>query len=82
MGLLVTLEPSTAPMRQEVAEAGDYHSPGWNRAYPKVQIVTIEDLLTGTQPEMPPMRQTFQRSQQISKSGHQQPAMASLFEDA
>lgn len=55
---------------------------GWQREYPKVQILTIEELLTGQQPEMPPMRQTFQRSERIAKPGHQQPAMASLFEDA
>ena len=81
MGLLVTLEPSTAPMRQEVAEAGDYHSPGWNRAYPKLQVLTVAELLTGKQPEMPPTRATFARAERIAGSGHQQPAMASLFED-
>lgn len=82
MGLLVTLEPSSAPMRKEAAEAGGYHSPGWNRAHPKVQILTIEALLAGAQPDMPPTRQTFARADRITVPGHQQSALASLFDDA
>ena len=54
MGLLITLEPPTAPMRQEAASAGFYvpeHFP--NRQYPRVQIATIEELLNGHGPEIP-----------------------------
>ncbi len=78
MGLLVTLEPATAPMRQEVAEAGDYYSPGWNRAYPKLQALTVAELLAGDKPDMPPMRQTFAKAGQIKAPA---PVMASLFDD-
>jgi len=69
-------------MRQEVAEAGDYFSPGWNRDYPKLQVLTIAELLAGKKAEMPPMRATFARAGRITTTSHQQPAMASLFEDA
>ena len=51
MGLLVTLEPPTGPMEQEAAAAGLYvpeHFP--DRQYPRVQIATIEDLLSGNGP--------------------------------
>ncbi len=65
MSMLVTLEPSTKPMRQEAVEAGVYHSPGWNRDYPKVQILTVEDLLAGEQPNIPPMRATFERAKRM-----------------
>jgi len=82
MGLLVTLEPSTAPMRQEVAEAGDYYSPGWNRAYPKLQVLTVAELLAGDKPDMPPMRATFARTGRLTTPGHQQPAFAGLFGDS
>ena len=54
MGLLVTLEPPTGPMEQEVAAAGLYvpeHFP--DRQYPRVQIATIEDLLRGNGPDVP-----------------------------
>jgi len=82
MGVLVTLEPSSAPMRQEAAEAGDYHSPGWNRDYPKVQILTIELLSTGAHPDLPPTRATFARAGRIAAPGRQQPALVSLFDEA
>ncbi len=76
MGMLVTLEPSTKPMRQEALEAGKYYSPGWNREFPRIQILTIEELLTGTKPDVPPMRATFERAQRIkSKSTHSQPSL-------
>lgn len=54
MGLLITLEPPTAPMRQEAATAGFFvpeHFP--DRQYPRVQIATIEELLNGHGPEIP-----------------------------
>ena len=54
MGLLVTLEPPTVPMRQEAAAAGFYvpeHFP--DRQFPRVQIATIEELLSGKGPDVP-----------------------------
>lgn len=55
MAMLVTLEPSTKPIRQEAVEAAMYESPGWNREFPRVQILTIEELLDGKKPEVRPM---------------------------
>lgn len=76
MAMLVTLEPPTKPMRQEAVEAGMYESPGWNRAFPKVQILTIEELLAGKKPEVPPMRATFQRAERLrATSTHGQKGM-------
>ena len=52
--LLVTLEPPTGPMCQEAAAAGFYvpeHFP--DRQYPRVQIPTIEQLLSGNGPDVP-----------------------------
>ncbi len=54
MGMLVTLEPPTGPMRQEAAAAGFYvpeHFP--DRQFPRVQIATIEELLNGQGPDVP-----------------------------
>ena len=62
LGLLVILEPSTGPMRQEAVEAGFHDSPGWGRQFPKVQIITIAELLSGKKFDLPPSRQTFQQS--------------------
>ena len=76
MAMLVTLEPSTKPMRQEAVEAGTYFSPGWNREFPRVQILTIEELLSGAKPDVPPMRATFERAQRIKQAAsHSQPSL-------
>ena len=73
MGMLITLDSSTKPMRQEAVEAGTYYSPGWERQYPRLQIWTIEELLAGAEPKIPPMRATFQRAQRLrSASTHRQ----------
>ena len=51
MGLFVTLLPPTKPMIARAAAAGFYEAGG--RTYPKVQILTIEQLFDGKRPEMP-----------------------------
>ncbi len=54
MGLFVTLEGPTAPMRLEATEAGYYHSDLSGRDYPAVQIITIRELLEeGRKPNLP-----------------------------
>jgi len=45
-------------MRKEAAEAGFYHSPVWNRDYPCIQILTIEELLNGKTIDYPPSQFT------------------------
>ena len=47
------------------AAAGYYHSPGWGRDYPKIQIRTIEDLLHGAEVQMPPEHGTFKHAQRV-----------------
>jgi len=48
MGVFVTLEPPSRPMEIEALEIGHWHSHSWNQDYPKIQILTIEQLLNGT----------------------------------
>ena len=77
MGILITLEPPTKPMQVEAVSAGYYHSPIWNKDYPKIQILTIDELLHGKAVDMPPLAQTnvtFTKAQKIkSKEGEQLP---------
>lgn len=54
IGVFITLEPPTKDMLTEATTAGFYHSPGWNQDYPRLQILTIEDLLKGAEIKMPP----------------------------
>jgi DNA modification methylase len=53
IGVLLTLEAPTQPMETEAAEAGFYESPLWQRKFPRIQILTIEQALAGKQPLMP-----------------------------
>lgn len=55
LGVLLTMQPPTQPMKTEAASAGFYHSPGWRQDYSKLQILTIEQLLSGKGVEMPPL---------------------------
>ncbi|MBA2363908.1 MAG: hypothetical protein H0V86_10290 [Chloroflexia bacterium] len=48
--------------------AGRYHSPGWGQDYPKVQILTIEDLLHGAEIKMPPPHGTFKQAQRVRQA--------------
>lgn len=47
IGVLISLNEPTRPMREEAASAGFYTSPWDNRAYPRVQLVTVAELLDG-----------------------------------
>jgi len=47
IGLFVTLAPPKATMLKEAASAGFYHCPHNRKDYPKLQILTIEGLLSG-----------------------------------
>ncbi len=51
MGLFITLAPPTTPMVKEAASAGLYKTEYGQ--FPKIQILTIEQLFAGTKPSMP-----------------------------
>jgi site-specific DNA-methyltransferase (adenine-specific) len=53
MGVLIAMEEPSQQMRTEAADAGFYHSPGWNRDCPRIQLRTIADLLEGPQEKEP-----------------------------
>jgi DNA modification methylase len=45
IGLFVTLNPPTKPMTVEAAATGFYTSPATGAQFPRIQILTVEDLL-------------------------------------
>lgn len=47
-GILITLDKPTKPMRDEAASAGRYSSRLWQKAYAKIQIVTIASRFDGS----------------------------------
>ena len=57
IGVLITLEPPTRPMITEAASAGFYKPPSYEgRSFPRIQILTIEEILAGRQIDFQPMR--------------------------
>jgi len=53
IGLLLTLAPPTKDMVTEAAAAGFYESEFWERKFPRIQILTIEEMLGGRRPDIP-----------------------------
>lgn len=51
IGVFLTLHEPTAQMRKEAREAGKWKSSAWGRSYPRIQILTIEDVLNGAKVE-------------------------------
>lgn len=51
IGVFITLTPPTRPMTKEAVKAGFYETEYGK--YPKLQILTIEDLFAGKQPDIP-----------------------------
>jgi hypothetical protein len=50
-----------------------YRSPGWGRDYPRLQILTIEDLLSErAELRMPPTMGPFKAAQRMDVGGEQQ----------
>lgn len=65
MGVFITLENPSREMLSEAVAAGFYHSHGWNRDYPKLQIMNISELLDGGELKMPSATITFKQSDKI-----------------
>lgn len=83
IGVLLTLEEPTKPMRTEAASAGFYKSPWGN--HPRLQIVTVGELLDGKKLDAPPARQTsvtFKQAPRARGKAAEQKALYDKDEDA
>lgn len=71
IGVLITLEPPTRPMRTCAAEQGTFET--WTGAYARVQIITIEELFAGARVQYPGRQSnaTFKRAPLAKKSARQ-----------
>ncbi|MBM3326348.1 MAG: hypothetical protein FJY65_05140 [Calditrichaeota bacterium] len=52
MGIFISMQNPTREMTQEALANGFYHSPMWGNL-PKIQMITIQDLLDGKHPKIP-----------------------------
>ena len=72
MGVYITLDEPTRDMRTEATTAGYYESPGWGQKYPKIQILTIAELLRGAELKMPPTNISFRTAEHVKDDEHTQ----------
>ena len=78
MGLFVTLEEPSREMALEATTAGFYRSKLADIDLPKVQIVTIADLLADRMPKMPPLiLPAYQKATRAKESGGEQMSLLS-----
>ena len=84
IGVLITMHNPTHPMTTEATEAGFYRSPMWrDKKYPRLQVLTIPELLAGKQIEMPPTKQvnvTFKKAPKVPPDGGKSPEGPGLFD--
>ena len=72
IGVLISMEAPTKPMLKEAAEAGFYKPPGLEDKYPRIQILTIEELLAGKQVAHPRLLDaTFKKAPKARKAAEQ-----------
>ena len=67
MGLFISLEEPTRDMRAEAASGGLYHSDVWQRDFPKIQLRTIEEMLSGNGFDLPPRPAAYQPAQRVRR---------------
>lgn len=63
LGVLITLLPATRDMTVEAAAAGYYRNDFWQKDYSRIQILTVEEVLAGKRPAMPPQKSPFAKAQ-------------------
>ena len=54
-GVLITLKRPTRGMIEEVRHSGLFRAARHGRSYPKVQIISVQELLHGRRPNLPPV---------------------------
>jgi site-specific DNA-methyltransferase (adenine-specific) len=72
IGVFLTLEAPSREMVSEAASAGFYHSDLWQKDYPRVQILTVEELLNGAEVKIPPTPagyEAFRKAGKADKNG-------------
>lgn len=68
IGVFICMAKPTKSMKAEVASAGFYHSKTWNRKHPRLQILTVEEILKGKVIDCPPLRwanATFRKAAKV-----------------
>lgn len=66
IGVFISLEHPTQEMEKEASSVDFYTSQLWQKSYPRIQILTIKELLEGKQIQMPPSQvDSFKSAEKI-----------------
>jgi hypothetical protein len=80
IGVLITMYEPTSAMRSEAASAGYYEAPWTGARYPRLQLLTVEDLLTGRTVAYPALRDGDRTFQRVPRASESQTREAPLFD--
>jgi len=75
LGVFITLEPPSRNMELEILEIGPWRSTVWQKDYPKIQILTIEQLLNGAKVQFPGTDTTLKQAQREEPNLGEQKAL-------
>lgn len=78
MGVLITMQEPTKPMKTEALNAGFYDS-GWGGRHPVLQIITVTELLDGRRVDMPPIKAVNATLKRAPKAEAEQAKNLDLF---
>ena len=67
MGLFISLEEPTRDMCAEEASGGFYHSDLWQQDFPKIQLRTIGELLSGRGFDLPQRQPSYQPAERVRR---------------
>jgi DNA modification methylase len=76
IGVFICMQKATKAMRIEATKAAFYKSPWRKQPYPRLQILTIEELLNGKKLESPPLGQvnvTFKKARRARSDDQKHP---------
>ena len=76
VGVLISMQEPTRPMRTEAAGVGFYDSP-WGTRHPRMQLRTVQELLAGKGLDIPPTgdRRTFKKAPKAKRAKRPEPEL-------
>jgi len=72
MGILITRTKPTKGMYETATKDGFYRWPGTGQEYPRIQIMSVEDLLRGMIANLPPIHGTYAEAPKATKGQGEQ----------
>jgi len=73
MGILIAITPPTKGMLSDAAALGKWKMPGSRKAYPVMQIVTIQDIFDGKMPDLPDTSETLKKAKRELRDSEKNP---------